>query len=233
MADVAPRLKGLLEQLLGTPLPVRIRAWDGSQAGPPDAPTLVVRNRRALRHRRGRALQLHPRPRHLPRRHRHPRRHPHPRGPSARRPPTLPARRGRPGGGTLPTPRQAVGRRAGTLPVRGRGRPRPLAPPGGLRRVRRQRAPGARRACPTCGSVTRSRTHGRQTASGPAPCEREPGHHCWTDRVTRSGTPAPRCAHRTRTSRSARRSARRQAASAPPRERHPRWPRPRDRCSPR
>jgi cyclopropane-fatty-acyl-phospholipid synthase len=28
---------------------VRIRAWDGSQAGPPGAPTLVVRNRRALR----------------------------------------------------------------------------------------------------------------------------------------------------------------------------------------
>ncbi|GGV80953.1 cyclopropane-fatty-acyl-phospholipid synthase [Streptomyces griseoloalbus] len=50
MPDAAPRLKGLLEQLLGTPLPVRIRAWDGSQAGPPGAPTLVVRNRRALRH---------------------------------------------------------------------------------------------------------------------------------------------------------------------------------------
>lgn len=50
MADAAPRLKGILEQLIGTSLPVRIRAWDGSQAGPPDAPTLVVRNRRALRH---------------------------------------------------------------------------------------------------------------------------------------------------------------------------------------
>ncbi|MFI6207129.1 class I SAM-dependent methyltransferase [Streptomyces sp. NPDC051041] len=50
MADAAPRLKGLVEQLLGTPLPVRIRAWDGSQAGPPGAPVLVVRNRRALRH---------------------------------------------------------------------------------------------------------------------------------------------------------------------------------------
>lgn len=49
MADAAPRLKGLLEQVLGTPLPVRIRAWDGSQAGPPGAPTLVVRNRRAVR----------------------------------------------------------------------------------------------------------------------------------------------------------------------------------------
>ncbi|GEC06810.1 cyclopropane-fatty-acyl-phospholipid synthase [Streptomyces spinoverrucosus] len=49
MADAASRLKGLLEQVLGTPLPVRIRAWDGSQAGPPDAPVLVVHNRRALR----------------------------------------------------------------------------------------------------------------------------------------------------------------------------------------
>jgi len=49
MADAAQRLQVLLEQLLGTPLPVRIRAWDGSQAGPPGAPALVVRNRRAVR----------------------------------------------------------------------------------------------------------------------------------------------------------------------------------------
>ncbi|GGM04990.1 cyclopropane-fatty-acyl-phospholipid synthase [Streptomyces fumigatiscleroticus] len=49
MADAALRLRGLVGQLLGAPLPVRIRAWDGSQAGPPGAPTLVVRNRRALR----------------------------------------------------------------------------------------------------------------------------------------------------------------------------------------
>ncbi|MGW3138642.1 class I SAM-dependent methyltransferase [Streptomyces sp. NPDC001139] len=49
MADAASRLKSLVEQLLGAPLPVRIRAWDGSQAGPPDAPALVVRNRRAVR----------------------------------------------------------------------------------------------------------------------------------------------------------------------------------------
>ncbi|MER5429287.1 cyclopropane-fatty-acyl-phospholipid synthase family protein [Streptomyces sp. NPDC002588] len=49
MTDAAPRLHALVEQLLGAPLPVRVRAWDGSQAGPPDAPTLVVRNRRALR----------------------------------------------------------------------------------------------------------------------------------------------------------------------------------------
>lgn len=49
MADAASRLNRFAEQLLGSPLPVRIRAWDGSQAGPPGAPTLVVRNRRALR----------------------------------------------------------------------------------------------------------------------------------------------------------------------------------------
>ncbi|MEU6243231.1 cyclopropane-fatty-acyl-phospholipid synthase family protein [Streptomyces sp. NPDC047024] len=49
MADVASRLVSVAEQLLGAPLPVRIRAWDGSQAGPPNVPVLVVRNRRALR----------------------------------------------------------------------------------------------------------------------------------------------------------------------------------------
>ncbi|MFD1658158.1 class I SAM-dependent methyltransferase [Streptomyces caeni] len=49
MADTARRLKGLVEQLLGAPLPVRIRAWDGSEAGPPGAPAILVRNRRALR----------------------------------------------------------------------------------------------------------------------------------------------------------------------------------------
>ncbi|MFK0108679.1 class I SAM-dependent methyltransferase [Streptomyces sp. NPDC091217] len=49
MADAASRLGRVAEQVLGVPLPVRLRAWDGSQAGPPDAPTFVVRNRRALR----------------------------------------------------------------------------------------------------------------------------------------------------------------------------------------
>ncbi|MCD7441632.1 cyclopropane-fatty-acyl-phospholipid synthase family protein [Streptomyces lincolnensis] len=49
MADAALRLRDLFGQLLGVPLPVRIRAWDGSEAGPPDAPALVVRNRRAVR----------------------------------------------------------------------------------------------------------------------------------------------------------------------------------------
>ncbi|MGW5096969.1 class I SAM-dependent methyltransferase [Streptomyces nodosus] len=49
MGDAAPRLKSLVDQLLGAPFPLRVRAWDGSEAGPPDAPVLVVRNRRALR----------------------------------------------------------------------------------------------------------------------------------------------------------------------------------------
>ncbi|GHF16421.1 methyltransferase domain-containing protein [Streptomyces griseoluteus] len=49
MADAASRLLSVAEQLLGAPLPVRVRAWDGSQAGPPGAPVIVVRNRRALR----------------------------------------------------------------------------------------------------------------------------------------------------------------------------------------
>ncbi|MCX4823623.1 cyclopropane-fatty-acyl-phospholipid synthase family protein [Streptomyces sp. NBC_01142] len=49
MADAALRLTTLAEELLGAPLPVRIRAWDGSESGPPGAPTLVIRHRRALR----------------------------------------------------------------------------------------------------------------------------------------------------------------------------------------
>ncbi|MGY1498358.1 class I SAM-dependent methyltransferase [Streptomyces sp. QTS52] len=49
MPEAASRLQSFAEQVLGAPLPMRIRAWDGSQAGPPGAPALVVRNRRALR----------------------------------------------------------------------------------------------------------------------------------------------------------------------------------------
>ncbi|WP_406268866.1 cyclopropane-fatty-acyl-phospholipid synthase family protein [Streptomyces sp. NBC_00191] len=49
MGDAAMRLTTLAEELLGAPLPVRIRAWDGSESGPPSAPVLVVRHRRALR----------------------------------------------------------------------------------------------------------------------------------------------------------------------------------------
>ncbi|MGP3971805.1 class I SAM-dependent methyltransferase [Streptomyces sp. 6N223] len=52
---VAPRLAALAERLLGAPLPVRLRAWDGSEAGPPGergaggGPVVVVRHPRALR----------------------------------------------------------------------------------------------------------------------------------------------------------------------------------------
>ncbi|KIZ19137.1 SAM-dependent methyltransferase [Streptomyces natalensis] len=49
MADAAGRLTKLAEEVLGARLPVRIRAWDRSEAGPPGAPVLVFRNRRALR----------------------------------------------------------------------------------------------------------------------------------------------------------------------------------------
>ncbi|MFJ2057884.1 class I SAM-dependent methyltransferase [Streptomyces sp. NPDC087908] len=49
MADAASRLATLAEELLGGPLQVRLRAWDGSEAGPVGGPVLVVRDRRALR----------------------------------------------------------------------------------------------------------------------------------------------------------------------------------------
>ncbi|MBI0376165.1 class I SAM-dependent methyltransferase [Streptomyces albiflaviniger] len=49
MADAAGRIATLAEEVLGTPLPIRVRAWDHSEAGPPGAPTLVIRRRRALR----------------------------------------------------------------------------------------------------------------------------------------------------------------------------------------
>lgn len=49
MADAATRLTALAGRLLGEDLPVRVRAWDGSEAGPPGAPVLVLRHRRALR----------------------------------------------------------------------------------------------------------------------------------------------------------------------------------------
>ncbi|MCW2578604.1 MAG: cyclopropane-fatty-acyl-phospholipid synthase, partial [Blastococcus sp.] len=46
----APRLAGALSTVLGAAeIPVRIRAWDGSEAGPRNAPMLVVHSRRALR----------------------------------------------------------------------------------------------------------------------------------------------------------------------------------------
>ncbi|MGY1841084.1 MULTISPECIES: class I SAM-dependent methyltransferase [unclassified Modestobacter] len=47
---VADRLAAALGAVLGTTeLPVRLRGWDGSLAGPPGAPVLGVRSRRALR----------------------------------------------------------------------------------------------------------------------------------------------------------------------------------------
>ncbi|PZF79742.1 SAM-dependent methyltransferase [Jiangella anatolica] len=45
----AGRIAGLVERLLGRPLPLAIRTWDGAQAGPADGPVLVIHSRRALR----------------------------------------------------------------------------------------------------------------------------------------------------------------------------------------
>jgi cyclopropane-fatty-acyl-phospholipid synthase len=46
---VASRLAALFARLTGVAVPLRIRAWDGSEAGPPDTPTLVVDNPVGLR----------------------------------------------------------------------------------------------------------------------------------------------------------------------------------------
>lgn len=46
----ASALRDLVSDHLGFDVPIRIRMWDGSEAGPADAPLLVLRNRRALRH---------------------------------------------------------------------------------------------------------------------------------------------------------------------------------------
>jgi cyclopropane-fatty-acyl-phospholipid synthase len=48
-SGAAQRLFPLAEQLFGARLPLRLRAWDGSTAGPGAAPTVVLRKRRALR----------------------------------------------------------------------------------------------------------------------------------------------------------------------------------------
>ena len=47
--SVADRLGALVRDTVGIELPIRLRAWDGSEAGPTDGPVLVVRSRRALR----------------------------------------------------------------------------------------------------------------------------------------------------------------------------------------
>lgn len=49
MTDVAGRLATVVRDIAGVDLPVRVRAWDGSEAGPADGPVLVLRSRRALR----------------------------------------------------------------------------------------------------------------------------------------------------------------------------------------
>jgi cyclopropane-fatty-acyl-phospholipid synthase len=50
VVTVAARLARALGVVLGTEeVPLRLRAWDGSEAGPPGAPVVVVRSRRALR----------------------------------------------------------------------------------------------------------------------------------------------------------------------------------------
>ena len=46
---VAGTIAALADQLGLAGLPVRIRAWDGSEAGPADGPTLVLRSPLALR----------------------------------------------------------------------------------------------------------------------------------------------------------------------------------------
>lgn len=46
----AAALLDLAEDTLGLMLPIRLRAWDGSEAGVPGAPVVVISNKRALRH---------------------------------------------------------------------------------------------------------------------------------------------------------------------------------------
>jgi cyclopropane fatty-acyl-phospholipid synthase-like methyltransferase/DUF1365 family protein len=45
----ADQLASLFRDIAGADMPLRIRAWDGSEAGPLDGPVLVIRSRRALR----------------------------------------------------------------------------------------------------------------------------------------------------------------------------------------
>ena len=48
--NIAVRLLSLAEDALGIHLPVRLRAWDGSEAGVEGAPVLLINDKRALRH---------------------------------------------------------------------------------------------------------------------------------------------------------------------------------------
>jgi cyclopropane-fatty-acyl-phospholipid synthase len=45
----ADRLAALVRAAAGIELPVRVRAWDGSESGPVGGPVLIIRKRRALR----------------------------------------------------------------------------------------------------------------------------------------------------------------------------------------
>ncbi|WP_344135378.1 class I SAM-dependent methyltransferase [Saccharopolyspora halophila] len=47
---VAPRIERFVHRLLDVPLPVGLRAWDGSEAGPAGGPTVSLTSRKALRH---------------------------------------------------------------------------------------------------------------------------------------------------------------------------------------
>ncbi|MGQ0631454.1 MAG: class I SAM-dependent methyltransferase [Sporichthyaceae bacterium] len=47
--NAAGQLAKLVEPIFGGTLPIRIRAWDGSEVGPADAPAVIIRSRKALR----------------------------------------------------------------------------------------------------------------------------------------------------------------------------------------
>jgi cyclopropane fatty-acyl-phospholipid synthase-like methyltransferase/DUF1365 family protein len=49
VTTTAERIARLVRDTTSTALPVRVRAWDGSEAGPAGGPVLVIRSRRALR----------------------------------------------------------------------------------------------------------------------------------------------------------------------------------------
>ncbi|WP_072807348.1 SAM-dependent methyltransferase [Rhodococcoides yunnanense] len=49
-STIAQRILTMFESLLGMQIPLRVRAWDGSEAGVPGSVTIVFENRRALRH---------------------------------------------------------------------------------------------------------------------------------------------------------------------------------------
>lgn len=48
-STIAQRLADLAKTVIGGDLPIRLRAWDGSEAGPATGPVLVLNTRRALR----------------------------------------------------------------------------------------------------------------------------------------------------------------------------------------